>query len=201
MSLIVAARFQTFEQASAAAKSLFSQGFSENDIHTFYVNTAGEHDRFPIGGDQFADADSKGASYGALAGAGVIGLVAAVMAGFIASQVANDMFVVLAAAGAGAYVGSLIGALWITGRGKRSHHEANALPDEAVPALRKAGVLLALHVSPEQSGQACSALRAAGGVDIERAIGRWVRGKWEDFDPLNPPVQDDASAHTTRAVV
>ena len=69
MSLIVAARFQTFDEAREAAQRLGREGFDEGDIHTFYINTAGEHARYPLGGDRVADPDARGAHIGALAGA------------------------------------------------------------------------------------------------------------------------------------
>ena len=75
MALIVAARFDTFDEAAVAARQLFDQGFTEDDIHTFYINTAGEHARFPIGGDRVADPDAKGGHFGAVAGASVLGLL------------------------------------------------------------------------------------------------------------------------------
>lgn len=78
MSLIVAARFQTFDEASQAARQLRHEGFSEDDIHTFYINTAGEHAQYPLGGDRAADPDARGAHRGALAGAALLGLLFAV---------------------------------------------------------------------------------------------------------------------------
>ena len=47
--------------------------------------------------------------------------------------------------------------------------------------------MLALPVAPEQEALARRVLRESGGRDIERAQGRWLDGKWEDFDPLTPP--------------
>ena len=75
MSLIVAARFDTFDQASVATQNLFKEGFTEDDVHTFYINTAGEHSRYPLGGDRLADPDAKGGHIGAVAGASALGLL------------------------------------------------------------------------------------------------------------------------------
>ena len=61
MSLIVAARFQTFDEASEATQRLRLEGFDEGEIHTFYINSAGEHARYPIGGDRAADPDARNA--------------------------------------------------------------------------------------------------------------------------------------------
>lgn len=192
MSLIVAARFQTFDEASEATQRLRLEGFDEGEIHTFYINSAGEHARYPIGGDRAADPDARNAHLGALAGAALVGLLFALAGGLAALWAGAAMLVVAAAAGAGAYVGALGGALWMAGRAHR--RRSPAAPEH--PALRPAGVMLALHVSPERDALARRVLRDAGGHDIERAQGRWQDGKWQDFDPLTPPRHVEAPSVT-----
>ena len=54
--------------------------------------------------------------------------------------------------------------------------------------LRNSGVLVAVHVSPENQMEAARILRETGGADTERATGHWQRGKWADFDPRQTPV-------------
>ncbi|WP_278486430.1 hypothetical protein [Achromobacter insolitus] len=186
MSLIVAARFDTFDQAAEAANKLCAEGFTEDNIHTFYINSAGEHARYPIGGDRVADPDAKGGHFGAVAGASALGLVFALLGGLIAARVGAPVLIVIAAAGVGAYLGALAGALWVVGRGRRTRVAPSTTVD-AHPAVRHAGVMLALHVSPDRDAQARNILATAGGRDIERAQGRWQNGKWVDFDPLTPP--------------
>ncbi|MBB1593035.1 hypothetical protein [Achromobacter sp. UMC46] len=191
MSLIVAARFQTFDQATVAAQKLFAEGFTEDDVHTFYINSAGEHARFPLGGDRIADPDAKGAHLGAVAGASALGLLFALLGGLIAARLAAPILIVIAAAGVGAYLGALAGALWIVGRDKR-RKQASPRAQEMHPAVRAAGVMLALHVPVGKEALARQVLRESGGRDIERARGRWLNGKWEDFDPLKPPKHVEA---------
>ncbi|MGS1011443.1 hypothetical protein [Achromobacter anxifer] len=198
MSLIVAARFDTFDHAAEAARKLCAEGFTEDDIHTFYINTAGEHARFPIGGDRVADPDAKGGHFGAVAGASALGLVFALLGGLIAARVAASVLIVIAAAGVGAYLGALAGALWVVGRGRREHPAAS-YADDTHPAVRQAGVMLALHVSPDRDALARTVLTQAGGRDIERAQGRWLNGKWEDFDPLTPPRHVEAPTMANQA--
>jgi len=195
MSLIVAARFDTFDQASVATQNLFKEGFTEDDVHTFYINTAGGHSRYPIGGDRLADPDAKGGSIGAVAGASALGLLFALIGGAIAAQIAASVFIVIAAAGVGAYIGALAGAMWIVGRGRRKS-SMSPMAQDSHPAVRQAGVMLALHVSPEQETRARRVLRESGGHDIERAQGRWRDGKWQDFDPLTPPQTVEAPTPT-----
>ncbi|MFJ5383436.1 hypothetical protein ACIPID_17345, partial [Cupriavidus sp. CER94] len=78
------------------------------------------------------------------------------------------------ATGVGAYAGSLMGALAGTERG--------------TGPVRHAGVLLAAHVSDANTALVASELRRGGARDVERAKGQWRDGRWEDFDPLAPPV-------------
>lgn len=83
MSLIVAARFDTFPDVENAAQRLFSEGFTKQDVHVFYVNSAGEHSRYAYGGDRRSDPDSGRADMGAILGAALFGLAFAIAGGFI----------------------------------------------------------------------------------------------------------------------
>jgi len=187
MSLIVAARFEGFEAAKAAASRLAMSGFPDWDIHTFYVNPAGEHGRFPYGGDRRSDPDSGRADIGAYLGAGGVGAVVAVFGGFVAAELSESTAAILAAAGVGAYLGSLFGALWVTGHGATRHGHFN--PD-AHAEIRQAGVMVAVRTRPQREMLACRILRDAGGADVEHANGRWRNNHWEDFDPLSLPQRE-----------
>ena len=54
--------------------------------------------------------------------------------------------------------------------------------------VRHAGVLLAAHVDDANTALVATELRRGGARDVERAEGQWRDGRWEDFDPLAPPV-------------
>lgn len=183
MSLIVAARFTTFPAAEEAAQKLFNAGFVEEDVTLFFVNPRGQHARYPIGGDTGTDAGAKNAPKGA--GLGVtIGAVAGAVVGVgIFAAFSAPIIVSLIAAGVGAYVGSLVGAMSRTREGGK-HGQAAGFHEET----RDSGVLVAVHVSPDNQMDAARLLRDAGGVSIERASGRWQQGRWADFDPLKQPV-------------
>lgn len=115
-----------------------------------------------------------GVTIGAVIGA-VIGV--AIFAVFSA-----PLLVSLIAAGVGAYVGSLVGAM--------SRTKERGKSDYRVPyheEARDSGVLVAVHVSPDNQLDAARVLREAGGVSIEKATGRWQQGRWADFDPLKTP--------------
>ena len=186
MSLIVAARFTTFPAAEEAAQKLFNAGFVEEDVTLFFVNPRGQHARYPIGGDSATDPGAKGAPKGAGLGVTIGAVVGAVVGVGIFAAFSAPFIVSLIAAGVGAYVGSLMGAMARTALdGEKNgfppiHHE-----------LRDSGVLVAVHVSPDNQLDAARVLREAGGAAIERASGRWQQGRWADFDPLKEPVPLD----------
>lgn len=189
MTMIVAARYETFDQAGLATQHLARHGFPEESIHTFYVNSAGAHDRYPVGGDRRVDPDAKGGTWGVLLGAAVLGLVCAALAMFTIGRFEYPNLVVIAAGGVGAYVGALIGAMLAIGRRRPRVRQPTDTPNDnpGHPAVRAAGVMLAVPITPEQQPDIVRLLRETGGQDVERANGRWAGGKWTDFDPLIPP--------------
>jgi len=187
MSLIVAARFDSFPEAENAARRLFRGGFGEDAVNIFFVNPAGWHDRYPMGGDQAADPDSRGAHYGAIAGAALLATLGAALGAGALFLFGRTGLEVVAAGAVGAYLGSLAGALFVTGRRSRRAGPAAQAP------MRHAGVLAAVHVDVEQEAEAARILREAGGMDVERAEGRWRDGKWVDFDPVSAPTPETLS--------
>ncbi|MGH8778267.1 hypothetical protein [Paraburkholderia sp.] len=189
MSLIVAARYTTFPSAEQAARHLFESGFVEEDVTLFFVNPRGQHARFPVGEDMNKDpvpvdapkGAGKGVTIGAVAGA-VVGV--AIFAAFAA-----PLLISIIAAGVGAYVGSLVGAMLHRRDGDRpGHHEF------VHREVRGSGVLLAVHVSTDTQQQAARVLRDTGGVEVERASGRWQQGRWADFDPTRTPAPLDRTS-------
>jgi uncharacterized protein YcfJ len=183
MSLIVAGRFTTFPAAESAAQQLFERGFVGEDVTLFFVNPRGQHALHPHDESPPTAASMltplphpahHGTTFGAVAGA-IVGV--AIFMGFAAS-----LPVVVIAAGVGAYIGAKIGAIIQARSGPPAHHE------RIHHELRHSGVLVAVHVTPENQLEAAQLLRAAGGADIERATGHWQQGRWADFDPRSTPV-------------
>ncbi|MBP0591633.1 hypothetical protein J8I87_18240 [Paraburkholderia sp. LEh10] len=184
MSLIVAGRFTTFPAAEDAAQKLFDNGFLGEDVTLFFVNPRGQHARHAL--DEHAGAppvmsstpplhrQHHAVTIGAVAGA-VIGVV-------VFSAFAASMPVIVIAAGVGAYLGVLVGRMVHARTRPREHH------DVVHHELCNSGVLVAVHVCPENQREAARILREAGGADVERATGRWQNGKWSDFDPRQTPV-------------
>jgi hypothetical protein len=202
MSFIIAARFESWDTAGVAAQRLIEAGYPQESIHTFYVNSAGAHDRFPTGGDRASDPDSAGAQAGAWGGGALLGVVGAVIGAVVASVIGGNIYVLIIATGVGAYLGSLAGALQLAGRGRRksasrgTDPEMTSASDPAYehPLVRHAGVTLAVVLDPGDRARVAAILKQSGGVDVERAAGRWENGKWADFDPIKPPEPVDTPA-------
>lgn len=190
MSLIIAARFPTFDAADGAARRLMEEGVHEDAIHVFYVNPPGAHDRYPAGGDVAADPNTLRAPRVALGTAALLGTVGAVVGGVLAAAVADSVIPVVAGAGLGAYVGSLAGAM--RGMDKRRDRVQEPYRTEIRGEGRPAGVMLAVNCDATRFEEVARILAEAGGHEVERAQGRWRAGKWEDFDPLSPPIPEPA---------
>lgn len=171
---IIAARFEQQDEAQRAVAALQQAGAPAGQISTFYVNPAGQHDLYPVGGDRDESPGSEDSGKGSAAGMGVGGAVGGA-AGLATAPVTGPLGAVVGSL-LGAHVGSLMGSLSQT--------------DEAedIPPTRQAGMLVAVGVSDQDEEQrAIDALRAIGPTHLERAQGQIVAGDWVDFDPLSSP--------------
>ena len=78
MATIIGGIFGNIAQAKQALEDLLQYGFQRQDLNIFHVNPPGQHDTFPVGGDQDADPQAedshvdaaKGAVVGAAIGVG-----------------------------------------------------------------------------------------------------------------------------------
>ncbi len=61
MAHIIAGYLQQQEQVQEAINQLIGAGFAKKKISAFYVNPAGQHDLYPIGGDQDKSPGAQGA--------------------------------------------------------------------------------------------------------------------------------------------
>lgn len=179
MTTIIAGNFQQQDEAQRAIFDLADAGFPLDQTATFFVNPPGQHDLYPIGGDENASLGMENTVSGSITGAAVGGVVS--IAAGLATLPILGPGAVIAAAGVGAYTGSLYGAL--AGTGDEKSAEAQALERSAVP--RKSGILVAVS-APESAQQdaAIRILRAHGAADIERPEGTISGGGWDDFNPL-----------------
>lgn len=83
MAMIVAGRFTTFDEAEGGARHLYERAFGPDDVSIFFLNPGGQHARYPIGGDVYADTAAKPGGRGAMVGA-LRGMLIGVIVGLIA---------------------------------------------------------------------------------------------------------------------
>lgn len=193
MTTLIAGRFSQQTQAENASAQLIRMGFSARDMSLFYVNPQGQHDIYPIGGDEDESPGTHHASSGAVVGAaGGVGV--GTLVGAATLPILGPAGPLLGAA-VGAYTGSLVGAL-NTMKKHEEHAEHVEMAeqnnvssnDENVEDAhpRKAGVLLAVAVvTPEQRANAIEILGATA-LEVEEAEGQLQNGQWTDFDPRTP---------------
>ena len=182
MATIIAGRFDTQAQADAALDALTRASFGREEASSFYLNPAGRHSEYPIGGDAHHDEGTKKSGPAAAAGATIGGIAGAAL-GTAAAALAEPGFTAagaIAGAGVGAYVGSLAGGL----SGAEAGDPQKASIEE--PVERVSGVMVAVLADGKEDA-AIQTLRAQGAASIERASGTWRDGGWVDFDARRPP--------------
>ncbi|VVE61972.1 hypothetical protein PCA31118_00856 [Pandoraea captiosa] len=178
MATIVAGRFDTFEQAGDVARRLYARRFGTDDVSIFFLNPAGQHARFPIGGDMHADPGARPGGFGAVLGLAA-GLVVGGVIGVTIYRFGMPWWPIpVIAALVGGYGGALAGAL--------SRMRSRRAQTQAYDA-RDAGVIVAAHVTAQTADSAMTVLRSAGANDIQQTEGVWENGEWRDFSPLAPP--------------
>lgn len=186
MSTIIAALMPDQDHALEAIAALRDAGFPTERMTHFYVNPNGQHDVYPIGGDERASPGSRESGKGALAGGG-IGAVVGAVAGVAATPVAGPLGVPIGA-GIGAYTGSLMGAMRRTDKDSEADEVVEENPDvhEGDVTERKAGIHVAVQTDDaEQDGieRIVRTLRSHGAIELEQTDGIIRNGSWEDFDP------------------
>lgn len=181
MSNIIAGRFQTQEEVVDAIAELERLGIARAAISSFYVNPAGQHDLYPIGGDQDKSKGAKETGRGVVEGASAGGVVGVAL-GAAALPVAGPVGPVVGGL-VGGYVGSLVGSMHATKeRGEAEEGGENR------EVTRKAGMMVAVATaSLQQEHDVLALLKSLRADAIERSDGTIVDGDWEDFDPLSAP--------------
>ena len=186
MNTIIAGRFELQDQGEEVLRALRGAGFPREAMTLFYVNPDGQHDIYPIGGDDDDSPGARDADKGALAGGG-LGAAAGLAAGAAAAAVAGPVGIA-AAVGVGAYTGSLAGAVNSTNEESEVDEAAEEGENNRKLTERHAGIHVAVRVDGEgapDDGQAIavSTLQSHGAMDIEQAEGLLEEGNWKDFDP------------------
>lgn len=180
MARIIAGRFQEQAETEHALDELLRVGFARDSISSFFLNPAGQHDAYPIGGDEAISPGAKESDKGA-----ATGVAAGAAAGVAATPLLGPLGPVTGGL-VGAYVGGLVGGLsQMKERGDTGKHGED--PENAAP-VRKSGMFLAVAVDDEEhEDQAINLLRSLGAQDLERAEGTIANGDWSDFDPVSAP--------------
>ena len=177
MSTIIAGGFPVSTEADAAVRRLQDAGVSIDDICTFRVNPAGEHNAISTGGDHATSPGSHHAHGGAAKGA-AIGAAVGLAAGAAATPFLGPAGIA-AGVGVGAYTGSLVGSL------KEIEHEPSPDHGDVRPAENMVAVNLDACNCSEES--VLRTLEECGALIVERAQGTWSDDAWADFDPASRP--------------
>ncbi|WP_339844420.1 glycine zipper domain-containing protein [uncultured Halopseudomonas sp.] len=182
MSTIIAGRFETQEAAEKVSASLQDTGFAPEQISLFYVNPHGQHDMYPIGGDEPASPGAEKSGRGAVLGGGV-GAAAGAAIGLAAAPVVGPVGAVVGG-GIGAYTGSLVGAMKETDKESEVDEMADETPlKEEQLTERESGVHVAVKVTADNRSVAINVLRKHQAAGLEEAQGELTDGEWVDFDP------------------
>lgn len=178
MSRIIAGHFQLQEEAQRAVLELRNAGFPQEGITYFFLNPAGQHHEYPIGGDQDKSPGAKETDKGAAAGiatGAAIGIAATPLLGPVGP---------ITGALVGAHMGGLVGGM----SSMKERGEEGSEGDTANTVLRRrSGMMVAVALPDDgMEDSAVQVLRRLGAADIEMAEGTIANGDWSDFDPLTP---------------
>jgi len=183
---ILSGQFDDFERADLVQAELQTLGVDSDDIQKFVLNAPGQHDRYPIGGDEDADPTARGGENGAATGA-TLGGAAGIAVGVAAIPVVGPVAAVAGLA-VGAYTGALAGALNVMGKRNDEVRQVSGVQVPEPTIRRPAGVRVVVQVpTPEQKALVLDALLRHHARSVEEAEGTWRDGAWADFDPVSVP--------------
>ena len=197
MPTIIAARVQTQEDVAYAITRLTSAGIEHEKVSSFFVNPAGQHDAFALGGDHDKSPGAEKSGSGIAQGMGSGSVIGAV-AGIASTAVVGPLGPVVGAL-LGAHAGGLVGAMSSMKESSETDPPANVHDYHEVP--RRSGMLVAVQISSNaEQMNVITCLREIGAEDVESTSGTITAGKWTDFDPLSPcvlvPEQVASTPHT-----
>lgn len=184
MKTIIVGRYNQQGKAESSSRELLRAGFPLNEMSLFYVNPEGQHDIYPLGGDEDESPGTHDAKAGAIRGAAG-GVGAGVLVGAATVPVLGPAGPLLGAA-VGAYTGSLVGALSNMEKTdpKRGPVREGAAPGEMQTI--KAGFVLAVAVETPETREDAIEILGKRAQEVEESEGTLQNGDWIDFDPLAP---------------
>lgn len=178
MSTIIAGRFDEPSQLALAIERLRAAGFPADQISSFYLAPAGQHARYPLGGDHDKSVgaeDTASGSIDGMAGGGLVGAAVGTLTAPVLGPIGT-----LAGSLVGAHIGNLVGVLG---------HMTDEESDQTHPRIRHGGLMLAVATPNAPClHKAVTLLRECDAQALESATGRISGGDWLDFDPAAPPV-------------
>lgn len=182
MATIIAGRFEQQTDSTHTIDALLDAGFRREHIASFFLNPAGQHATYELGGDHDRSAGARTSGKGIAAG-----VVAGAAAGMAVTPVLGPLGPV-AGGLLGAHLGGLIGGLsQMRDQGDVGPNAED--PENALP-LRHAGMYVAIATTDDESvDRAVDMLTTLGATDLEHAEGTITNGDWVDFDPSVPPTQ------------
>lgn len=181
MSTIIAGHFQLQDEIDNARAALRQDGFADDTISAFYVNPAGQHDMYELGGDHDKSPGAKDSDEGVVKGGATGAVVGAVIGA--ATVPATGPLGPAVGALVGAHVGSLYSFATMKEAGEAEQGGQNQRPP------RQAGMMIAVATDGEaQQQRALDLLRRLGAHAIERAEGSISDGDWRDFNPNSLPM-------------
>jgi len=182
MGYIVAGYLQQQDQVNEVINQLVGSGFAKEKISAFYVNPPGQHDLYPIGGDQDESPGAKESADGLATGITTGSVIGAAL-GSATTPLVGPLGPITGGL-VGAHIGSLVGSMSsMKDKGDREEGDAtNTKPQ------RHSGMVVAIDLADStMEGDVIRVLQTHGADQIERAQGHISNGDWVDFDPLTPP--------------
>lgn len=191
MTTIIAGYLPLQQDVEHAREALIDEGFASERISSFYVNPAGQHDLYPLGGDREKSPGAKETPEGVTTGLSAGGAIGAVVGAATVPLTGPAGPIV------GALVGAHVGSLYSLNEmkeagqpeGGKENADGAASGQDNQRRPRHAGMLVAVALAGEgERERVVGLLRRLGASDLETADGNISDGDWTDFDPLSVPV-------------
>jgi hypothetical protein len=191
MTTIIAGYLPLQQDIDHAREALIDDGFAAGRISSFYVNPAGQHDLYPLGGDREKSPGAKETPQSVAAGVSAGGAIGAVVGAATVPLTGPAGPIV------GALVGAHVGSLYSFSdlkeagqpEGGKENADGAASGQDNQRRQRHAGMLIAVALTGDgERERAVSLLRRLGVSDLETADGTISDGDWIDFDPLSVPL-------------
>lgn len=173
MTRIVLARFDSVASARSAAHALIADGIREDAVSLLREDDARvDKPRSRVQGPDFSTPSDW---YGAIASAAALAMMGALL-GALAIQLVPDpgRAATLAGAAIGAYAGAVVGTIWVLRGVRRARRRAAEWAEDA----DSRGVVLVVHIHPDDENNVVTLLRDAGGRHIQREQNRY-RPAWK----------------------